>query len=102
MIDSAMTTDDTTIATTGREALVRSVTGLGTDEPSDGVEEEGVGTGELKPELRLGATETEKKLEVKRHVGKMVHLHVLLAVFCHPTWLVLYHAAGSLFIEWFS
>lgn len=64
MIDSAMTTDVTTIATTGRETLARSVTGLGTDEPSDGLEEEGVGT----DELRLGATETKKKkkLEVKR------------------------------------
>ena len=57
MIDSATTTDDTTIATTGRVTLVRNVAGLGTKEPSDGVDEEGVGTGEL----RLGATEIKIK-----------------------------------------
>ena len=57
MIDSTTTTDDTTIATTGRETLVCSVTGLATDEPSDGVEEEGVGT----TELGLGATKQRQK-----------------------------------------
>jgi len=48
-----MTTEDTTIATTGRETLSFNVTCLGTNETADGarVEDEGTGTDEM---LRLG------------------------------------------------
>jgi len=49
--DSAITTEDTTIATTGREILALSVTGLGTNEPADGVEDVAAGIDELR---RLG------------------------------------------------
>ena len=62
MIDSAITTPDTTIATTGKETLAFNVTGLGTNEPADGVGEgAGVGADEL---LRLGVTETNE-IQVK-------------------------------------
>ena len=57
MIGSAMTTHDTMIATFGKESFAASLTGLGADDPSDGVEEARVGAGEL----RLGATETNTK-----------------------------------------
>lgn len=56
--DSAITTEDTTIATTGREILALSVTGLGTNEPADGVEDVAAGIDELR---RLGFTETKKQ-----------------------------------------
>ena len=46
------------MATTGRETLVLNVTGLGTNEPADGVEDVGAGTDELR---RLGLTETKKQ-----------------------------------------
>jgi len=46
-----MTTEDTTIATTGRGTLSFNVTCLGTNETADGVEDEGAGTDEM---LRLG------------------------------------------------
>ena len=56
--DSAITTEDTTIATTGRESLALDVTGLGTNESADGVEVVGPGADEL---LILGFTCTETK-----------------------------------------
>ena len=55
--ESAITTEDTTIATTGKETLVLNATGLGLSEPPDGVEDVGVGTDVLR---RLGLTETKK------------------------------------------
>lgn len=61
-----MTTEDTTIATTGRETLSFNVTCLGTNETADGVEDEGAGTDEM---LRLGFTET-KKHKLKLFVAK--------------------------------
>lgn len=61
-----MTTEDTTIATTGRETLSFNVTCLGTNETADGVEDEGTGTDEM---LRLGFTET-KKHKLKLFVAK--------------------------------
>lgn len=69
MTDSAITTDDTTIATTGRETLAFNVTGLGTNEPADGVAEEArVGTDEL---LRVGVTKT-KEIQVKSATNELV------------------------------
>lgn len=45
--DSDITTEDTTIATTGRETLALNVTGLGTNEPADSVEVVKTGADEL-------------------------------------------------------
>ena len=57
--DSATTTEDTTIATTGRETLALNVAGLWTNEPrADGVEIVRVGADEL---LSLGITGKKKK-----------------------------------------
>lgn len=75
--DSDITTEDTTIATTGRETLALNVTGLGTNEPADSVEVVKTGADEL---LSVGFTETKThklKLYVAQNLLTGTSLHLL-------------------------